>query len=421
MQAVYLIENHLWMVFALCYLYQFIYTAYMLAVKNNKRGTEETAVEYHRFGVVISARNEEAVIGNLIDSINEQDYPKELIKVFVVADNCSDRTAEIARSKGADVFERRDLTKIGKGYALNFLFDQILMSDNSSAYIIFDADNLVSPEFLSEINKTYCKGYRAILGYRNSKNYATNWITAGYSLWFIRDSEFLNHPRMLMKTSCLIAGTGFLICRSILESSGGWHYYSLTEDVEFNVNMIINDEKIGYCPGAVFFDEQPVSFRQSWVQRVRWARGFYQIIWKYGKDLVKGVVIKHNFACFDMLMSIFPALLITLVYFLITLIRLFVNFVRKPSLLALVYSVLHLLPFAIFGYIVLYFIGLIPTITEWRNIEASSAQKILYTFTFPVFMLTFIPIAGVALFKKVQWEPVKHAVDKKIEDMIKTD
>jgi hypothetical protein len=119
-----------------------------------------------------------------------------------------------------------------------------------------------------------------------------------------------------------------------------------------------------------------------------------------------------------MLMSIFPALLITLIYFIFTLFRLCVNLAHEPSLIALLYSFMHLAPFVIFGYSVLYVLGLIPTITEWKNIEATATQKLLYTFTFPVFMLTFIPIAGVALFKKVEWEPVKHAINRKMEDII---
>jgi len=389
----------------------------MLIVKSKKRSEEIEIADFHKFGIVIAARNEKEVIGSLIDSIGTQEYPETLIQVYVVADNCTDNTAEIAREKGATVFERNDLAKIGKGYALNFLFGQILGEDDCDAYIILDADNLISPDFLTEINKTYAKGYRVVLGYRNSKNYASNWISAGYSLWFLRDSEYLNHPRMLMKTSCLVAGTGFLICRSILDENGGWNYFSLTEDVEFTANMIINGEKVGYCQRAMFFDEQPVDFRQSWIQRVRWARGFYQTVWKYGRKLIKGAVVDHNFACFDMLMSIFPALLITLVYFLFTLTRMFMNIIREQSVFALFYSFLHLVPFIIFGYTLLYVLGLIPTITEWKHIEATTKQKILYTFTFPAFMLTFIPIAGVALFKKVEWEPVKHAINKKIEDM----
>ncbi|MCL1809317.1 MAG: glycosyltransferase [Clostridiales bacterium] len=419
MKIVFLTENYLLLIFAMCYLYQFIYIVCMLFFKWGRGRPVEEPTALHKFGVVIPARNEEKVIGSLIESINLQKYPNELISIFVVADNCTDRTAEIARAMGAIVFERNDTARIGKGYALNFLFDKILGGDDCEAYVVFDADNLASPDFLWEMNKVYCRGYRVILGYRNSKNYASNWVSAGSSLWFLRDSEYLNHPRMLMNTSCLVAGTGFLVGRAILESNEGWHYFSLTEDVEFTADMIIKGEKIGYCGKAVFFDEQPVDFMQSWTQRVRWAKGFYQIIWNYGRDLLKGIVRKRNFACFDMLMSIFPALLLTLVYFTSILARLLVNFAKSPSLGALASSIIYLVPFMAFGYVLLYFIGLLPTITEWRNIDAPKSKKILYTFTFPVFMLTFIPIAGVALFKKVEWEHMDHTIDKKINEMVK--
>jgi len=390
----------------------------MIIVGKNKEEIEPEEEQFHKYGIVVAARNEENVIGALIDSINKQNYPSELIQIYIVADNCSDQTASVAAKKGAIVYERNDRSRIGKGYALNFLFERALKESDCDAFIIFDADNVVSPDYVKEINKTFCRGYKAVLGYRNSKNYATNWISAGYSLWFLRDSEYLNHPRMNLGTSCLVAGTGFLISRQILEENGGWNYFSLTEDVEFSADMIIKGEKIGYCGKAMFFDEQPISFKQSWVQRVRWARGFYQNVWKSGSKLLKGAVLKRNFACFDLLMSIFPALLITLIYLVITIIKLLVNFAIAPSVNVLILGVLHLLPFMIFGYLVMYVAGLIPTITEWNQIEATSSQKILYTFTFPIFMFTFIPIAGEALFKRVEWQPVEHTIVKDIDDLM---
>jgi hypothetical protein len=97
--------------------------------------------------------------------------------------------------------------------------------------------------------------------------------------------------------------------------------------------------------------------------------------------------------------------------------RLFVNFIEEPSFFALIYGGSQILTFVVFGYVLLFMIGIVPLITEWRNIEAPRAKKILYAFTFPFFMMTFIPIAGAALFKKVEWEPVKHTINRKIEEM----
>ncbi|UKI49536.1 MAG: glycosyltransferase family 2 protein [Clostridium sp.] len=104
-----------------------------------------------KYACVISARNESQVIGNLIDSIKRQSYPSELVTIFVVADNCTDNTAEICRNLGAIVYERFDKNHVSKGYALEFLFDQIekdygILSNDY--YLIFDADNLLKKRIL---------------------------------------------------------------------------------------------------------------------------------------------------------------------------------------------------------------------------------------------------------------------------------
>ena len=108
------------------------------------------AKKQHKYGIVISARNEKNVIGNLLDIIKKQDYPQELLTVFVVADNCTDNTAEIARKKGAVVYERFDNDHRTKGYALEFLFDKIENDygrDSFEGYFVFDADNLLKEDF----------------------------------------------------------------------------------------------------------------------------------------------------------------------------------------------------------------------------------------------------------------------------------
>lgn len=267
----------------------------------------------HKIAVVISARNESAVIGQLIESIHAQTYPAELIRIYVCADNCTDDTAEVARAAGATVFERQNRNLVGKGYALDYMFKKILSSDDDSdAFIVFDADNLIDREYITEMNKTFGLGFEAITSYRNSKNYGTNWISAGYSLWFLREAKYLNNARLELNTSCAISGTGFLLSRKLVEENGGWKHHLLTEDVEFSVDSVIQGKKIGYCSTAMLYDEQPITFRQSWRQRMRWAKGFYQVLGKYGLKLVKGTFLKLSFGCFDLLMTIFPAIFITL-------------------------------------------------------------------------------------------------------------
>ena len=125
----------------------------------------------NKFGVVISARNEENMIGHLLESVKRQDYPQELIKIFLIADNCTDNTAEVGRKYGATVLERNNKELVGKGYALDFLFKKLIAEqDDCDAYIVFDADNLVDKNFVKEMNINFNRGYKALTSYRNSKN-----------------------------------------------------------------------------------------------------------------------------------------------------------------------------------------------------------------------------------------------------------
>ncbi|MBR5157867.1 MAG: glycosyltransferase family 2 protein [Clostridia bacterium] len=401
------------LLFMLCYFYQFVYVIVGLF----KKKLSFSAEKLHRYAVVISARNESGVIGNLIESIHRQNYPSELIDIFVIADNCTDNTAQTASEAGAIVYERFNAEKIGKGYALDWLFDKIKTehSDkNYEGYIIFDADNVVAPDFIEEMNKVFDNGYRVITSYRNSKNYDKNWITAGYSLWFLREAKFLNNARMKLKTSCAISGTGFLICADIVNKNGGWIHHLLTEDIEFTTDSIVNGEIIGYCENAVLYDEQPETFYQSYIQRLRWSKGFYQVFRKYGRRLIRGI-FRGSFSCYDMFMTLMPAMLLTLISTVLNTLALPVAFIAEAEYAGILVKTLGqtMLSF----YFVFFLFGFITTITEWKQIYCGAFKKIAYTFTFPIFMLTYVPISIIALFKKVKWEPIKHSVTKSIKEI----
>ena len=175
--------------FFICYAYQFIYIPVALF---KKRKPLPTAAP-HRYAVLIAARNEQTVIGDLLDSLNRQSYDMSLVKTFVIADNCSDATSYVARQKGAVVYERFDRQYVGKGYALQALLDHIWEDypEGFDAYLVFDADNLLAPDFIERMNESFAAGNEIITCYRNSKNYGSNWISSGYALWFLRESRYL--------------------------------------------------------------------------------------------------------------------------------------------------------------------------------------------------------------------------------------
>ncbi len=297
--------------FLLSYCYQLVYlpVALFFPPKKKKR---EIPPQPHDYAVLICARNEEAVIAGLLDSVGSQTYRSGRITPFVLADNCTDRTAEIARSHGAVVYERTDPDRVGKGYALDVLLRAIGKDcpGGFDGYFVFDADNLLSPRFVEEMDLTFSEGHDIVTGYRNSKNPTDNWITAGYTLHFLRTCRLLNGARHRLGVSASVNGTGFLFSRRIAESMGGWKYVTLTEDTEFSADMILRGEKIAYCPDAEFFDEQPTSYAQSRRQRLRWAKGYCQVFRRYGGALIGGA-LRGSFSCFDMAMATLPALLLS--------------------------------------------------------------------------------------------------------------
>lgn len=405
------------LLFTVFYFYQIVYTIVSLTCKSKAFVAEKN----HKYGVIIAARNESAVIAQLIASIQKQKYPRELVDIFVIADNCTDNTADVAREAGATVFVRNNTELVGKGYALDYAF-QILHTDYADrgyeGYFIFDADNLLDENYIKEMNSVFDAGYLMVTSYRNSKNYDSNWISAGSSLWFLRESRYLNNARMILGTSCAVSGTGFLVHDSVIRKNGGWKYHLLTEDIEFSVDNAIQGGMIGYCESAKLYDEQPVLFSQSWNQRLRWAKGFYQVFVNYGGDLVKTALKEHSFSCYDMFMTVTPAMFISLLSIIVNFVFMIIGIFNVGTLPRMIpHTVLSMVMSVVNFYLVLFVFGLITTITEWKQIHALTKKKILYTFTFPIFIFTYVPISIVALFRKIEWKPIHHNVTKTIEDI----
>lgn len=393
--------------FVLLYLYQTVY----LLVGLFCRPKRFAARILHRYAVLISARNERAVIANLIESIKNQDYPSELVDIFVVADNCTDDTAAVAREAGAVVYERFDQRQKGKGYALNYLLGMIKQqygADDYEGYFVFDADNILEKDYISQMNRVFDNGYALVTSYRNSKNFSDNWITSGYGLWFLREARYLNNARMILGASCVVSGTGFLVHKNIIKRNGGWNCFLLTEDIQFSTENIIHGDKIGYCGDAMFYDEQPVHFLDSWNQRLRWSKGFYQVFFRYGKDLMKKIFLEFKFSCYDMFMTLFPGIFASI---LIILACLSVVVAEGTSSKVLMDGFISLVLYSVAAsYISFFAMGLITTITEWKKIYCCPTKKIIYLFTFPIFMFTYLPISIVAIFAKIHWKPIPHSL-----------
>ncbi|MBM6896673.1 glycosyltransferase family 2 protein [Pseudoflavonifractor capillosus] len=399
---------------AVLYVYQAFYV--IVGLVRRKRPLSHQAQTFHRYAVLISARNEEEVIGELIESLKNQDYPKELLDVYVIADNCTDATAQVAREAGAIVLERFDRVRVGKGYAMDWFFHKLEEQGKGElydGYFVFDADNIVDPAFVREMNNVFDSGdYAALTCYRNSKNYASNWISAGYSLWFLREARFLNFARMEMGTGCAVSGTGFLVSAQVVRENGGWPYHLLTEDIQFSIDCAVQGRRIGYCDKAVVYDEQPTTFQQSWTQRMRWSKGFYQVAARYLGSLFRGCFTqkKGRFTCYDMMMTVAPGMLLTTAVLGFNAFIVFSAFTEPMSVAGELMqdAVLFLLDNLFNFYICMLIYGGMTLLVEWKQVNARASRKILYLFTFPLFMLTYIPISLAALVRRVEWKPIRH-------------
>lgn len=357
------------------------------------------------YAVLICARNEEACIGQLIESIAQQDYPAEKVSVFVMADNCTDRTAEAAFRAGAEVYERQSRTQIGKGYALEALLKAVKRDygDAFDGYLVFDADNLLDRGYLRAINDCMAQGYDLVIGYRSVKNYGDSWVSAGSGLFFLRESRYLNHSRAKLGLSCAISGTGFCFSQRLRKELGAWPYHLLTEDLECTMARITAGERIGYCPDAILYDEQPREFSQSWKQRLRWSKGYLQVFGRYGAALIRGV-FRGSFSCYDMFAANIPAVVLSGASAVCAVVRtalLLRGGVSPADFLPLVGCVGM-------AYLTFFAMGALTTVSQWKRLPAPGGKKLLYTLTFPLYMFTYVPITLTSLFARVEWTPILH-------------
>lgn len=393
-------------ILVLCTFYQVVFFAAGLFLKKK----EPKSGRLHRFAVMIAARNEEEVIARLVGDLKNQTYPKGYLDIYVMSDRSEDHTAEEARKAGAYVFERRTLVGRGKGYVLHELWEKIRETGKRyDGYFVFDADNRVSRDFVEKMNAVFSSGHPIVTGKRQSTNFGAGWIADGYALWFLRDG-ILNRARTAFRSSCPVTGTGFLVASSILEESGGWQYFSLTEDSEFSADALLRGYKAAYADEAVFFDEQPTDFKTSWRQRMRWSKGYMEVFCRYGARLFAGIFKKGGLAAYDACMNLLPAVACTA----ISVMADAVSFVLRSSAAPLAYLFHTLLG----AWVTVFFFGLATAIKERKALGVTYPRLLKAAVTLPIFMMTYLPIAVAAVFSKVEWTPIRHT-GKSIPEQMK--
>ncbi|NSW92379.1 MAG: glycosyltransferase family 2 protein [Firmicutes bacterium] len=365
---------------------------------------EENAENYfpvNRFALLVAAHNEEKVIESIVKNLKNLDYPTDMYDIFIVADNCSDNTAEIARQNGAIVFERFDKLKRGKGYALEWMFEKIFnMEKKYDAICVFDADNLVSLNFLKEMNKQLCKGYKVIQGYIDSKNPLDSLISASYAISYWLNNRLFQLARYYLGLSCIIGGTGFVVATDTLKEIG-WGATCLTEDLEFTIKLVLKGKKVYWSEEAIVYDEKPITLIQSWRQRKRWMQGQADCACRYVKPLLYKFIKDKDMVAFDCALYVIQPLIVVIsgVILLFNFFRfiLFTDFSELLNLRNLQSAVL----FFFTTYISVIFIF----------IEGRASLKVTgYFLLFPFYNLTWIPIIiqGYINKDKKEWSHTLH-------------
>lgn len=408
MEYLYILKQALIWVLTAFWCYQFVISLCALVKLKDK---PYLVNKNHKFMAIIPAHNEEMVVANLIESLKNQTYDKNLYDIYVIADNCTDKTAEVARKAGAIVYERFDNAHKTKGYALQwFLKQKIAENADYDAFFVFDADNIVDKNFIKNMNKKLCQGEEVVQGYRDIKNPTDNWITAGYALFYWTMHRMYHLARYNIGLSPLLNGTGFMVKFDVVKPNG-WETQTLTEDIEFSLKQIIQGRKLGWATDAIVYDEQPTSFKQSWSQRSRWTVGHMQCLKTYTGQLYKAVKEHKTLMNFDGLLYIAGTTPILVVTFGLILINCIMYVSKAMTTWLFIVNILnYLIPTLLFPI----FTALFVMVLEKKPIKPMIKGLLFY----PAFMGTWVIINLKCLFKReTTWEKIDHVRDIKIAEV----
>jgi len=367
--------------------------------------------ESKTFAMLVCAHNEAAVIDSLVDNLQNLNYNNKLYDIFVVADNCVDNTAEVARKAGAIVYERFDDELKGKGYAMDWFFNKLYnMERQYDAVCIFDADNLVHPNFLQEMNSRLCNGEKLIQGYLDSKNPEDTWISGVFSISF----WIVNHVWHLAKynigLSACLGGTGMCIEMGMLKRYG-WGATCLTEDMEFTMKAMMENIPTTWAHDAIIYDEKPLTFTAAWNQRMRWAQGHFDVANRFMLPMFKKAFKERDLKVLDCTVNLIqPYFLMVSTFFVIcSWIYEFVPFYTN-----IIYTILPMEVWTIIG------IGqyIFPVACLWKI--RASAKCWFYLLFYPIFIYSWIPITAIGWFRRHEheWNHTIHTRNIRFNEVI---
>lgn len=256
-----------------------------------------------RFDIVVPAHNEAAGIQNVIANLRKLDWPVDGYRILVVADNCTDATAALARAAGADVLERQDSVRRGKGYALEFAFQASQASGWAYAVVVIDADSEVSANLLEAFSSRIESGAKAIQAHYGVLNPRVSWRTRLMTIAMAAFHVLRSRARERMQLSCGIRGNGWCITHRLL-SQVPYRAFSLAEDIEYGIDLGLAGYRVHYADEAHVNAEMVSGEQAARSQRQRWEHGRLQLIRSKTMPLLRAAA-GGNFVCLDLLIDLF--------------------------------------------------------------------------------------------------------------------
>lgn len=348
-----------------------------------------------KFAVLIAARNEESCIAGIVESLKKQNYPENLCHIYVIPNNCTDNTAAVAAAAGARIVTVSSRVH-SKGAALREAMDKLLKSgENYDAFCVFDADNEADENFLDAMNRTLSSGARVAKSRILANNARQSWVCLCYDIYFCSANLFMNRAREHLGLSARLIGTGFAVKCDFIREIGGFRTETLTEDAEFYAICAACGERIAFCESAITYDEEPLSFRTSLIQRKRWMSGILQVLRLTLPELACGLFDRKSFfLCLDALMQLGFGYVQALLPF-----ALVISVAAAPH-----GALAWLCISALTGYLTAAANGFMALALQGRLRESA-----LGIFVYPLFVLSFIPLQTISLFKPTtKWHEIKH-------------
>lgn len=403
--------------------FAFVFTGVIIAFLNafisrKNHNYPKKRKDGHDFCVLVPARYESLVIEDLLVSLKKQTIKINMKDVYVIVESKDDESVKICEKYGATVFIRKRLELQRKGYALDEAVKYILRGKKRyDAYFIFDADNVLDKNFIKNMIPVFDKGYDFASGYRNCKNGNESVVAACSALTFSLVNTVFNDSKNKETRNITFSGTGFYIRGYLIEKWGGYPFHSLTEDYELSSYATLNNLTTYYNVKSVFYDEQPVKYKNTINQRIRWIRGYFDVRRMYTKKMYAALDKNdpNNGSKLDEAVGILPYTLMVIglvVWFLALIFFTLYNLLLQNDIWKS--HALELIFFLGLVYVVLLVMTFVILCLEGKKIALTNKSKLKVLLVNPLYMITYVPCAIKALTsKEVAWTRVIHGETKK--------